>query len=80
MIVQRFRWILIRGRRSTEKRIRESLVATNIVGYHLGDLSLVLLPEANPDGIIEMIYALDKIAPVQPMQIRCFNGVEVEVL
>ena len=67
VIVQRF-GDLIRGRRSTEKRIRESLVVPTLSATP-GDLSLVL-PKRILDGIIEMIYALDKIiiseAPLIP--------------
>ena len=37
-----------------------------------GDLSLVL-PKRILDGIIEMIYALDKIAPELQMMIHCFT-------
>ena len=44
---------LIRGRRSTEKRIRESLVVPTLSATP-GDLSLVL-PKRILDGIIEMI-------------------------
>lgn len=64
VIVQRF-GDLIRGRRSTDKRIEEGLVRPTLSATP-GDLSLVL-PKRILDGIIEMIYALDKIAPVLPM-------------
>ena len=60
VIVQRF-GDLIRGRRSNEKRIEEGLVRPTLAATP-GDLSLVL-PKRILDGIIEMIYALDKIAP-----------------
>ena len=60
VIVQRF-GDLVRGRRSNEKRIEEGLV-TPTLSATPGDLSLVL-PKRILDGIIEMIYALDKIAP-----------------
>ena len=58
MIVQRF-GDLVRGRRSNQKRIEEGLV-TPTLSATPGDLSLVL-PKRILDGIIEMIYALDKI-------------------
>ena len=60
VIVQRF-GDLVRGRRSTEARIRESFVTPTLAATP-GDLSLVM-PKRILDGIIEMIYALDKIAP-----------------
>ena len=60
VIVQRF-GDLVRGRRSTVKRIEEGLVRPTLSATP-GDLSLVL-PKRILDGIIEMIYALDKIAP-----------------
>ena len=60
VIVQRF-GDLIRGRRTNHKRLEESFV-TPTLKAEPGDLSLVL-PKRILDGIIEMIYALDKIAP-----------------
>ena len=60
VIVQRF-GDLVRGRRSTPARIRDSFVAPTLAATP-GDLSLVI-PKRILDGIIEMIYALDKIAP-----------------
>ena len=60
VIVQRF-GDLVRGRRSNAKRIAEGMVEPTLSATP-GDLSLVL-PKRILDGIIEMIYALDKIAP-----------------
>jgi len=60
VIVQRF-GDLIRGQRSTQSRIEEAFI-TPTLNATPGDLSLVL-PKRILDGIIEMIYALDKIAP-----------------
>lgn len=60
VIVQRF-GDLERGRRSTEKRMKRNTVIPTLQATP-GDLSLVL-PKRILDGIIEMIYALDKIAP-----------------
>ena len=60
VIVQRF-GDLVRGRRSNKSRIEESTVRPTLEATP-GDLSLVL-PKRILDGIIEMIYALDKIAP-----------------
>ena len=59
VLVQRF-GDLIRGRRSTRERIEESFVRPTLSAAP-GDLSLVL-PKRILDGIIEMVYALDKIA------------------
>jgi len=60
VIVQRF-GDLIRGQRSTPKRVEESFVTPTLAATP-GDLSLVM-PKRILDGIIEMIYALDKIPP-----------------
>ncbi|MDO5382281.1 MAG: NAD(P)/FAD-dependent oxidoreductase [Eubacteriales bacterium] len=74
-IVQRF-GDLVRGRRSNEKRIKEGLVRPTLSATP-GDLSLVL-PKRILDGIIEMIYALDKIAPGTANDDTLFYGVEVK--
>ena len=60
VIVQRF-GDLIRGQRSTEKRIEKAFITPTLKATP-GDLSLVM-PKRILDGIMEMIYALDKIAP-----------------
>lgn len=75
VIVQRF-GDLIRGRRSNPKRIEEGLV-TPTLSATPGDLSLVL-PKRILDGIIEMIYALDKIAPGTANDDTLLYGVEVK--
>ena len=75
VIVQRF-GDLIRGRRSTPNRIEESFV-TPTLSATPGDLSLVL-PKRILDGIIEMIYALDKIAPGTANDDTLLYGVEVK--
>ena len=75
VIVQRF-GDLVRGRRSTEKRIEEGLV-TPTLSATPGDLSLVL-PKRILDGIMEMIYALDKIAPGTANDDTLLYGVEVK--
>ena len=75
VIVQRF-GDLIRGRRSNEKRIEEGLVRPTLAATP-GDLSLVL-PKRIMDGIIEMIYALDKIAPGTANDDTLLYGVEVK--
>ena len=75
VIVQRF-GDLIRGRRSTEQRIRDSFTIPTL-NATAGDLSLVL-PKRILDGIIEMIYALDKIAPGTANDDTLLYGVEVK--
>lgn len=75
VIVQRF-GDLVRGRRSTEKRIAEGLVRPTLTATP-GDLSLVL-PKRILDGIMEMIYALDKIAPGTANDDTLLYGVEVK--
>ena len=75
VIVQRF-GDLVRGRRSTVKRIEEGLVTPTLAATP-GDLSLVL-PKRILDGIIEMIYALDKIAPGTANDDTLLYGVEVK--
>ena len=75
VIVQRF-GDLERGRRSTEERIAASTVRPTLNATP-GDLSLVL-PKRILDGIIEMIYALDKIAPGTANDDTLLYGVEVK--
>lgn len=75
VIVQRF-GDLIRGQRSNKSRIDESFV-TPTLNATPGDLSLVL-PKRILDGIIEMIYALDKIAPGTANDDTLLYGVEVK--
>ena len=75
VIVQRF-GDLVRGRRSTEARIRERFVTPTLAATP-GDLSLVI-PKRILDGIIEMIYALDKIAPGTANDDTLLYGVEVK--
>ena len=75
VIVQRF-GDLERGRRSNKSRIEESTVRPTLSATP-GDLSLVL-PKRILDGIIEMIYALDKIAPGTANDDTLLYGVEVK--
>ena len=75
VIVQRF-GDLVRGRRSTPSRIRDSFVTPTLAATP-GDLSLVI-PKRILDGIIEMIYALDKIAPGTANDDTLLYGVEVK--
>ena len=75
VIVQRF-GDLVRGRRSTETRIRDCFVTPTLAATP-GDLSLVI-PKRILDGIIEMVYALDKIAPGTANDDTLLYGVEVK--
>ena len=75
VIVQRF-GDLIRGRRSTENRVEEAFINPTLKATP-GDLSLVL-PKRILDGIIEMIYALDKVAPGTANDDTLLYGVEVK--
>ena len=75
VIVQRF-GDLIRGRRSTQNRIDEAFITPTLQATP-GDLSLVL-PKRILDGIIEMIYALDKVAPGTANEDTLLYGVEVK--
>ena len=75
VIVQRF-GDLVRGKRSTDRRMAKSIVTPTLAATP-GDLSLVL-PKRILDGIIEMIYALDKIAPGTANDDTLLYGVEVK--
>lgn len=75
VMVQRF-GDLIRGRRSTQSRIEESFLVPTLSATP-GDLSLVI-PKRILDDIIEMIYALDKIAPGTANDETLLYGVEVK--
>ena len=75
VIVQRF-GDLIHGRRSTSARIDEGSVRPTLNATP-GDLSLVL-PKRILDGVIEMIYALDKVAPGTANPDTLLYGVEVK--
>lgn len=75
VIVQRF-GDLINGKRSTPDRIKEAFI-TPTLNATPGDLSLVI-PKRILDGIIEMIYALDKIAPGTANTDTLLYGVEVK--
>ena len=75
VIVQRF-GDLITGHRSTPSRISEAFI-TPTLNATPGDLSLVM-PKRILDGIIEMIYKLDKIAPGTANDDTLLYGVEVK--
>ena len=75
VMVQRF-GDLIRGQRSTESRIAGSFMVPTLSATP-GDLSLVI-PKRILDDIVEMIYALDKIAPGTANDETLLYGVEVK--
>ncbi len=75
VLVQRF-GDLIRGQRTTEKRMEDAFI-TPTLNATPGDLSLVL-PKRILDGIVEMIYALDKVAPGTANDDTLLYGVEVK--
>lgn len=74
-IMQRF-GDLIKGRRTSDRRLVKSFM-TPTLDATPGDLSLVL-PKRHMDNIIEMIYALDKIAPGTKNDDTLLYGVEVK--
>jgi len=75
VLVQRF-GDLIHGRRTTEHRMENSFINPTFTATP-GDLSLVLT-KRHLDNIIEMIYALDKIAPGTANMDTLLYGVEVK--
>ncbi|MCQ2609558.1 MAG: FAD-dependent oxidoreductase, partial [Lachnospiraceae bacterium] len=75
VIVQKF-GDLMKGQRSTEKRMMDSFTVPTLKASP-GDLSLVM-PKRILDGIIEMIFALDKIAPGTANVDTLLYGVEVK--
>lgn len=75
VIIQRF-GDLIRGQRSTAGRIAKGFVIPTLKATP-GDLSLVM-PKRILDNIVEMIYALDKIAPGTANDDTLLYGVEVK--
>lgn len=75
VLVQRF-GDLIKGRRTDEKRLEKSFTKPTLSATP-GDLSLVL-PKRHLDNIIEMIYALDKVAPGMANDDTLLYGVEVK--
>jgi uncharacterized protein len=75
VLVQRF-GDLVQGRRTNEHRLSKSFTRPTLNATP-GDLSLVL-PKRQLDDIIEMIYALDKIAPGTANEDTLLYGVEVK--
>ena len=76
VIVQRL-GDLLKGRRSTHERIKRGLVRPTLQEATPGDLSLVL-PYRYLLGIIEMLEALDKLAPGVNSRHTLLYGVEVK--
>ena len=75
VLLQRF-GDLIKGRRSSHRRMEKCFTRPTLKATP-GDLSLVI-PKRQLDDIIEMIYALDKIAPGTANEDTLLYGVEVK--
>jgi len=76
LIIQKFGDIL-RGRRSTEKRIAEGFLEPTLKEAVPGDLGLVL-PYNTMVSLIEMTQALDKVTPGFAAEHTLFYGVEAK--
>ncbi|AEF93890.1 HI0933 family protein [Desulfotomaculum nigrificans CO-1-SRB] len=76
VLVQRFGDIL-KGRRSTEKRIKEGFIEPTLKEAVPGNLSLVL-PYNTMKSIIEMIEALDAVTPGIASEHTLLYGVEAK--
>ncbi len=75
VLMQRF-GDLVKGRRSSDRRMKKCFTNPTLDATP-GDLSLVI-PKRQLDDIIEMIYALDKIAPGTANEDTLLYGVEVK--
>jgi len=75
VLLQRF-GDLVKGRRSSPRRMEKCFTRPTLQATP-GDLSLVM-PKRQLDSIIEMIYALDKIAPGTANEDTLLYGVEVK--
>ncbi|DAB19899.1 TPA: FAD-dependent oxidoreductase [Candidatus Gastranaerophilales bacterium HUM_23] len=76
ILVQRF-GDLLEGRRSTPDRIKSSIITPTLSCATPGDLSLVI-PYRQMKSIIEMLFALDKIAPGTSSRYTLLYGIEVK--
>lgn len=76
VLVQRF-GDLVSGIRTNDHRLSKSFVRPTLTAAVPGDLSLAL-PKRQLDDIIEMIYALDKIAPGTANYDTLLYGAEVK--
>ncbi len=75
VLIQRF-GDLLKGTRTNEHRLSKSFVKPTLTATP-GDLSLVL-PKRHMDNIIEMLFALDKVAPGTANYDTLLYGVEVK--
>ena len=69
---------LLAGHRSTVARIKQGLVRPTLISAVPGDLSFVV-PYRHLTGIIEMLQALDKVAPGVASPDTLLYGVEVKL-
>ena len=76
IIVQKY-GDLLAGRRTTEKRLKESFVTPTLKEAVPGDLGLVL-PYNTMKSIIEMVEALNKVTPGIASEHTLFYGVEAK--
>jgi len=76
VLVQRF-GDLMQGRRSTPTRIERGLVHPTLKSATPGDLSFVL-PYRHLTGLVEMLQAMDKLAPGVASRHTLLYGVEVK--
>lgn len=76
VLVQRF-GDLVKGVRTNQHRLAQSFVKPTLTAAVPGDLSLAL-PKRQLDDIIEMVYALDKIAPGTANYDTLLYGAEVK--
>lgn len=76
VLVQRF-GDLVKGVRTNDHRLKQSFVHPTLTAAVPGDLSLAL-PKRQLDDIIEMIYALDKLAPGTANYDTLLYGAEVK--
>jgi len=76
IIIQKYGDIL-KGRRSTEKRIKEGFLEPTLKEAVPGDLGLVL-PYNTMKSLIEMTEALDKVTPGLASEHTLFYGVEAK--
>lgn len=76
VIIQKFGDIM-RGRRSTEKRIKESFIEPTLKEAVPGDLGLAL-PYNTMKSLIEMTHSLDKVTPGIASEHTLFYGVEAK--
>lgn len=76
VLVQRF-GDLVKGIRTNEHRLSQSMTRPTLSAAVPGDLSLAM-PKRQLDDIIEMIYALDKLAPGTANYDTLLYGAEVK--